>query len=297
MGASLFSFVELLAGRLLPKKIASDFRPASHGPLGQYRPHQIRFTWPRKLPQPASCSAANSTLTRSLVDIRSLIAIPVISERRAHGVDGNCRYQSRGKEPEKGNSDRKRARQRLLRDEITVTNGEAGDESEIDRIPERPALNKTSQQPQGKLNCQDCRHHRPRHVNGMAERREKAPPQRFRCRPVHVVTTSVRGALQKWCSSTTDRGKKNWAKIFKPEQGGAKLTARTLRIAANPSGRLGQPGRTSHLDLHCGVERPPGRPQLRGKRRAELALKAPHQGLAHCVIMRWPNPKSGVLAT
>jgi hypothetical protein len=31
--------------------------------------------------QPDSCSAANSTLTRSLVDIRSLIATPVISER------------------------------------------------------------------------------------------------------------------------------------------------------------------------------------------------------------------------
>src|SRR5258705_13602271 len=42
----------------------------------------------------------------------------------------------------------------------------------------------------------------------MAERHEKAPPQRFRCQPVHVVTTSVSGALQKWCSSTTDRGKK-----------------------------------------------------------------------------------------
>jgi hypothetical protein len=28
----------------------------------------------------------------------------------------------------------------------------------------------------------------------MAERHEKAPPQRLRCRPVHVVTTSVNGA-------------------------------------------------------------------------------------------------------
>jgi hypothetical protein len=73
--------------------------------------------------------------------------------------------------------------------------------------------------------------------------------------------------------------------------------SRSLGIAANPSDRLRLRGRTSHLDLHRGVERPPGRPQLRGKRRAELALKAPHQRLAHCVIMRWPNPKSGVLAT
>src|ERR1700761_3420427 len=129
--------------------------------------------------------------------IRSLIATPVISERRVHGVDGNCRDESRNKEPEKANSDRKCARQRLPRDEIPVTNREAGDESEIDRIPERPVLHKTSQQAQGKLNPQNCRQHRPRHVNGMAERREKAPPQRFRRRPVHVVTTSVNGALQK----------------------------------------------------------------------------------------------------
>jgi hypothetical protein len=69
-----------------------------------------------------------------------------------HGVDCNCRYESRAKEPENANSDRKRACERLPRDEITVTNREAGNESEIDRIPERPALNKTSQQAQGKLN-------------------------------------------------------------------------------------------------------------------------------------------------
>jgi hypothetical protein len=67
-------------------------------------------------------------------------------------MDRDCRYETRGKEPEKANSDRKCARQRLPRDEITVTNREAGNESEIDRIPERPALNKTSQQAQGKLN-------------------------------------------------------------------------------------------------------------------------------------------------
>jgi hypothetical protein len=34
-----------------------------------------------EVPQPNSCNAANSTLTRPLVDIRSLIATPVISER------------------------------------------------------------------------------------------------------------------------------------------------------------------------------------------------------------------------
>ena len=65
----------------------------------------------------------------------------------------------------------------------------------------------------------------------------------------------------------------------------------------SPRDSLGLRGRTQHLDLHRGVERPPGLPQLRGKRRAELALKAPHQRLAHCGILRWLNAKSGVLAT
>jgi hypothetical protein len=90
-------------------------------------------------------------------------------------VDGNCRYERAvTKSPEKANSDRKSARQRLPRDEITVTNREAGNENEIDRFSERPALNKTSRQAQGRLNRQNCRQHRPRHVNRMAERHESA---------------------------------------------------------------------------------------------------------------------------
>jgi hypothetical protein len=223
MGASLFSFVELLAGRLLPKKIASDFRPASHGPLGQYRPHQIRFTWPRKLPQPASCRAANSTLTRSLLDKRSLIAIPVISERRAHGVDGNCRYQSRGKEPEKGNSDRKRSRQRLLRDEITVTNGEAGDESEIDRIPERPALNKTS--PQQNQSATPGQAESPGLPTTPATSREwhGRAPRKSAAATFSVPAGSCGDDLRKASAAEVVQlcngsRQKNWAKIFKPEQ-------------------------------------------------------------------------------
>src|SRR6516225_4669946 len=114
-------------------------------------------------------------------------------------MDRNCRYDSRGKEPEIANSVRKCTRQRLPRDEITVTNREAGNEGEIDCIPDRPALNKTSQQAQGKLNCYNCRQHRPRHVNGMAQRHKEAPP--VRCRPVHVVATSANGALLKQKSS------------------------------------------------------------------------------------------------
>src|ERR1700757_346097 len=55
--------------------------------------------------------------------------------------------------------------------------------------------------------------------------------------------------------------------------------------------------RAQHFDLHRGVESPPGLLQLRGKRRAELALKAPHQRLAHRDILRWLNAKSGVPTT
>jgi len=68
-------------------------------------------------------------------------------------------------------------------------------------------------------------------------------------------------------------------------------------LAANPRDSLGLHSRAPHVELHCGVESPPGLPQLRGKRRAELALEAPHQRLAHCDILRWLNAKSGVLAT
>src|SRR5262245_36845803 len=136
-------------------------------------------------------------------------ATPAVGERFAHGVDRNCRDETRGKEPGETDYDRKCARQRLPRDEITVTNREAGNESEIDRIPERPALNKTSQQAQGKLKRQNCRQHRPRHVKGMAERHEKALPHLLRRPPVHAMATSVNGELapHKRCNSATDRDK------------------------------------------------------------------------------------------
>ena len=56
-------------------------------------------------------------------------------------------------------------------------------------------------------------------------------------------------------------------------------------------------GRAQHFVLHRGVECPPGLPQFRGKRRAELALKGPHQRLAHCDILRWLNAQYRVLTT
>src|SRR5262245_28238951 len=120
-------------------------------------------------------------------------------------MDRNCGYDTRDKEPEIANSDRKYTRQRLPRDEITVTNREAGNEGEINCIPDRPALNKAGQQAQGKLNCYNCRQHRPRHVYGMAQRHKKAPPQRFRCRPVHIVATSVNGVLLNQKSSNRNK--------------------------------------------------------------------------------------------
>src|SRR5262249_12180440 len=136
---------------------------------------------------------------------------PAVGERFAHGVDRNCRDETRGKDPGETNYDRKCARQRLPRDEITVTNREAGNESEIERISERPALDKTNQQAQGDLKGQNCRQHRPGHEKGMAERHEKALPQHFRHQPVHVMVTSADGELapHKWCSSATDRDKKS----------------------------------------------------------------------------------------
>ena len=54
-------------------------------------------------------------------------------------------------------------------------------------------------------------------------------------------------------------------------------------------------GNAQHVGLHHRVECPLGLPQLRGKRRAELALKAPHQRLAHSDIVRWLNARSACL--
>jgi hypothetical protein len=39
----------------------------------------------------------------------------------------------------------------------------------------------------------------------MAERHKKTPPQRFRCRPVHIVATSANGALLERNSSNRNK--------------------------------------------------------------------------------------------
>jgi hypothetical protein len=84
-----------------------------------------------------------------------------------------------------------------------------------------------------------------------------------------------------------------------PKSGGPGLSALAplLGLSSNLLDDLGLYGRALHLDLHCGVECPPGFPQLRGERRTELAIKAPHQRLAHCDMLRWLNAKSGERAT
>jgi len=64
----------------------------------------------------------------------------------SHGVDRNPRYEPREEEPGETNPDRKCARDRLPRYEIAITNREAGDEGEIDRVADRPALDKANQQ-------------------------------------------------------------------------------------------------------------------------------------------------------
>jgi Bacterial extracellular solute-binding proteins, family 3 len=117
----------------------------------------------------------------------------VIGERCAHGVDRNPGYEAREKEPGETNPDRKCARERLPRYDVPVTNREAGDEGEIDRVADRPALHKADQQTQGDLNRQNCRQHRPRKMNGVAEGHEKAPPHALWRPPVHAYSyVSVR---------------------------------------------------------------------------------------------------------
>jgi hypothetical protein len=88
----------------------------------------------------------------------------------------NRRYDAREKEPTDTNPDRKCARERLPRYDIAITNREAGDEGEIQCVPDRPALDKANQQAQGNLNSQNCRQHGPRQMDGVAEGHEEAPP-------------------------------------------------------------------------------------------------------------------------
>src|SRR5262249_52742757 len=72
-----------------------------------------------------ACGSAGLRLTSAGV---------AIGERCAHGVDRNPRYEAREEEPGDTNPDRKCARERLPWHDVAITNREAGDEGEIDRV-------------------------------------------------------------------------------------------------------------------------------------------------------------------
>jgi hypothetical protein len=114
----------------------------------------------------------------------------------SHGEDRNARYEPREEEPGETNPDRKCARDRLPRYQIAITDREAGDESEIDRVADRPVLHKADQQTQGNLNRENCRQHRPRKMNGVAKGHEKAPPHALWCPTVHAYSYKVANDYQ-----------------------------------------------------------------------------------------------------
>ena len=96
----------------------------------------------------------------------------MIPERCAHAVNRNRRYEAREEQPADTNPDSEYARERLPRHDIAVTNGEAGDEGEIQRITDSPALDKSNQQAKDHLNRKNDRQDRPRDVKGVAERHQ-----------------------------------------------------------------------------------------------------------------------------
>src|ERR1700730_17291145 len=113
------------------------------------------------------------------------------------------------------------ARDRLPRYDIAITNREAGDEGEIDRVADRPALHKANQQTQGNLNRQNCRQHRPRKMNGVAEGHEKAPPHALWCPTVHAA----------WAAELTP----NMVVLGDPLPGRSARTRSTARLRTDSS--------------------------------------------------------------
>ena len=75
-----------------------------------------------------------------------------IGERCAHSVDRNPRYEAREEEAGDTNPYRKNAPERLPWHDIAITNRETGDKGEINRVADRPALDKANQQSEGNLN-------------------------------------------------------------------------------------------------------------------------------------------------
>src|SRR5262245_17282225 len=118
--------------------------------------------------------------------MRRASAAVVVDECHTQGIDRNSRYESGEEDPGKTNRNRQYARERLPRHDIAITNRQAGDESEIDRVTDRPALEKANEQAQGNLNPENDREDRPGDVNGAGKPYKKAPPHGLGCRPVHV---------------------------------------------------------------------------------------------------------------
>ena len=73
-------------------------------------------------------------------------ALPVtgiaVHQRGVQRRNGDSRDQPRQKNAAESDSDRKYARERLRRHEIAIADREAGDEGEIDRIPDCPTLSR-----------------------------------------------------------------------------------------------------------------------------------------------------------
>jgi transposase len=118
------------------------------------------------IPSPGVPPKLNSRHKAFLTRIVEEGPIPAI-----HGVVRwrACDLETREEEPKDTNPDRKCTPKRLPRHDIAITNREAGDEGEIDRVADRPALDKANQQAKGHLNRQDRRQDRPREMNGVAD--------------------------------------------------------------------------------------------------------------------------------
>ena len=76
-------------------------------------------------------------------------------------MDRNPRCEAREEQSGETNHDCKCAPERLPRHDIAIANCEAGDEGEIERIADRPALDKTKQHARGNLNRQNGGQDRP----------------------------------------------------------------------------------------------------------------------------------------
>src|SRR5262249_45771618 len=84
-----------------------------------------------------------------------------VRQRRAHRINRDSPDQPRQESAAKSDPDRECARERLPRYDIAVTDGEAGDEGEVNRVPDRPALEKADQEAEAKLDHEDRRQDRP----------------------------------------------------------------------------------------------------------------------------------------